>query len=332
MQRLCAGVVVMMAATVQMGCAERLNPELVRQFLDEPQGQVSPDSMTRVTRDLFRTDSATAAEGFAQFLKLNQGGGGTSNALPISTGVLEDAGDVFCVGGLVAGIATFDACERGQSCDAELTIDSCLLRVSDSGDEQARGKIKLQLKNSVEDNADVSLLGIKFEGWEHSQNSTHLDTFEGQIQLEVVDARDENNVEVVFASDVDYHKKRKERGWFDDGIDEHTELVAGLRFQAESTDISGRGSLEVLAFVDEDGERQQSIAIEFEAEGYRVSASEAVARASLEVRGSNGTFICTWSGSERSADRDGLVVESSGECIDDEGDVFSFEGRARDRS
>jgi len=329
-QALLVGVVV--GTVCQMGCGARLDPDRVRELLDEPRGQIEPDTMTRVTRDLFRADAATAAEGFAQFLKLNQGGGETNNALPVSTGVLEDVGDVFCVGGLVAGIATFDGCELGDDCDAELTIDSCLLRVGDEGDEEARGKVKLQLKNTVEDAKDKSLLGIQFEGWESSQDEALLDTFEGQIQLEVVSAHDDSLFELVFASDVDQKEKRKERGLFDDGIESHTELVAGVRFQAEQSEDSGRGSLEVLAFVDEDGNREDSVSIKFEAEGHRVSATETTAGATLEVTGTNGTFSCTWSASSADAGADGLTVESAGQCTDEDGEVFSFEGTATDRS
>ena len=55
----------------------------------------------------------TAAEEFAQVFKFDQGdSGGTSNALPISTGVIEDVGDVFCIGGLVTDLAAFDEVEE----------------------------------------------------------------------------------------------------------------------------------------------------------------------------------------------------------------------------
>jgi hypothetical protein len=40
--------------------------------------------------------------------------------------------------------------------------------------------------------------------------------------------------------------------------------------------------------------------------------------------------VCTWSAASRAADRDGLSVESAGECVDEDGDTFSFEGTATD--
>ena len=54
------------------------------------------------------------------------------------------------------------------------------------------------------------------------------------------------------------------------------------------------------------------------------------ANASLSVTGTNGSFVCTWSGSSQSADRDGLTVQSAGECVDENGETFSFEGTATD--
>ena len=326
-------VALVMAATAAMttgtACSQRLTPELVRGYLDEPEGVIDNDTMTRVTRDLFRADGATAAEGFVNLLKLNQGGNDTANALPIQTGVLEDMGDVFCVGGLVAGIATFDGCELGSECDAELTIDSCLLRVGDN-DEEARGKIKLGLKNSVVDNADRSELGIEFQGWESSTDDALLTTFEGQIAVEITQATDNNAIELVFASDFEAGQKRKERALFDDGIEERTRMSAGLRFAAETDDLGGRGRLDVLTFVDEDGGQTQSVSVSLQAEGHRFNAADATASASLEVRGGNGSFTCTWSGSQSQVDRDGLRVESAGECVDEDGEVFSFSGTATD--
>lgn len=325
-----AGAVVAATAMMSTGCAERLTPELVRGYLDEPAGDVSPEAMTKVTRDLFRTSGATAAERFVDLLRFNQGGGGTNNALPVQTGVLEAAGDVFCVSSLVADIATFDGCELGDSCNAELVLDSCLLRIGDEGDEDARGKFVLKLDNEVTSSASVSTLGIELGGWESSRDDAELTTFNGVIAVEVTEDNDDSALELVFASDFEAGVKRKERGFFDDGIEELVNMSAGLRFAAETDDLGGRGSLEVLTFVDEDGGRSQSVSVVMSAEGHQIDAESAVASASLEVRGSNGTFSCTWGGTSQSADRDGIRVQSSGECIDEDGEVFSFDGSADD--
>jgi len=311
------------------GCDNRLTPDTVREFLDDPQGEVTPGSMTRVTRDLFRSSGAAAAEGFAQVFKFNQGDSGASTALPVSTGVLEDVGDVFCVGGLVVDIAAFDDCDIESECKEELVLDSCLLRVGE-GDADARGRFVFKIDNTVTDDAAISKLGLEMDGWENSRDEATLSTLSGRVDLETNDDNADDSLELVFASDFDASVKRKERGLFDDGIEEQVKMAAGMRFTAEASDNSASGALEVLAFVDEDGARTESVAVSFAAEGHRFSAEEATANASLSVTGTNGSFVCTWSGSSQSADRDGLTVQSAGECVDENGETFSFEGTATD--
>jgi hypothetical protein len=310
------------------GCDNRLTPDSVRELLDEPRGEVTPGSMAKVTRDLFRSSGATAAEEFAEIFKLGQGdSGGTSNALPISTGVMEDIGDVFCIGGLVTDLAAFDNCDPGGDCKEELILDSCLMRVGD-GDSDARGRFIFKIDNSVSDTADISKLGIEMDGWQNSRDEATLSTLAGRIDLETIIAHDDNSVEVVFASDFDAAVKRKERGFFDDGIEEQVQMSAGLRFSAEQSDDSASGSLEVLTFVDEGDGRQESVNVSFAAEGHRFSAEEATANADLSVTGTNGSFVCTWTASSSRAGREGLTVESAGQCTDENGEVFSFEDTA----
>ncbi len=312
------------------GCGQRLTPERVRELLDAPTGDVGPDTMGRVTRDLFGADRATGAESLAQLVKANQGDGGSNAMRPIpgvQAGVIEDAGDIFCVGGLVAGLATFDGCELGEECDAEVTIDSCLLRVGE-GDEDARGKIKFRLKNVIEAELEKSTMSIEFQDWQASHDDTTLDAFAGQIALESSRALDDTSIDLIFASDFDQRLVRKERGWFDDGIEQETENVVGLRFQASETETTAQGQLDVLAFVDVNGTREDSVTIRMAAEGHRVDADNATASASLEIIGANGSFACSWSGAEESVDRDGVRVTSAGSCVDEDGETFEFSGEA----
>lgn len=315
---------------VGTGCGQRLTPERVRELLDAPTGDVSPETMGRVTRDLFGADRATGAEALAQLIKADQGDGGGNAVRPIpgvQTGVIEDAGDVFCVGGLVAGLATFDACELGSECDAEVTIDSCLLRVGD-GDEAARGKIKFKLLNVVDSEFDRSTMKIEFQEWKASHDDDSLDTLDGQIALESTRATDDTSIDLVFASDFDMNLVLKEHGLFEDGIEERTEVVAGLRFQASETEDSAQGQLDVLAFVDENGNREDSVTIRMAAESHRVDADNATASATLEVIAANGTFACSWSGAEEAVDNDGVHVTSAGSCVDEDGETFDFSGEA----
>lgn len=313
------------------GCQERLTPERVRELLDDPKGTISHDTMATITKDFFVAGQATAVESFANLMKadaLQQDG--SSNIAPgASFGVLETAGDVFCVGGLVASAAALDACKLGEECDAELKVDACVLRVGDPGaDEDARGNIKFHLKNTVDDNFDRSELGIEFGGWESTREEGRLDSFDGVLALETSLAHDDSHTELVFAADVDANIKRKERGLFDDGIVEHTNLSAGLRFIADQDASNASGSLEVLAFADTDGGRDESVVIRLAAEGHELDAENAIAEATLEVIGENGTFACQWSGSKREIDRDGTTVQSEGSCTDENGETFSFSGEA----
>jgi hypothetical protein len=330
MKKLAVGLCTSSLLVLGVGCNDRLTPDTVRELLDDPQGEVTPTSMTRVTRDLFRGSGAAAGESFAQLFKVGQGGGGPSNALPISTGILEDVGDGFCVGSLVVDIAAFDDCDLGGECQEELVLDSCLLRVGE-GDEAARGKFVFKIDSSVTDDVSTSKLGIEMDGWESSRDDATVDALAGRIDLETIADDGDNSLEVVFASDFDASIKRKERGFFDDGIEERVHMAAGMRFTAQRDADSARGALEVLTFVDENGDRTQSVAVSFEAEGHQFSADEATANASLSVTGSNGSFVCTWSAASRAADEEGLVVESAGQCTDEDGETFSFEGTATDR-
>ncbi len=316
--------------TLAAGCDQRLTPEKVRDLLDHPKGKVSKDTMAKVTRDLFQADRATSFEGLADLLKANQSSSSGSNAVPgLSAGVLEDTADVFCVGGLVTEIATFDGCEVGDDCHADLTLDSCLLRVGDPGsDEDARGKIHFKLDNTTGSDADTSDLALQFDGWQSSHDDTKLDALDGLITLETVQKHDDSHTELVFASDVDAKVVDKTHGFFEDGVDEHTHVEAGLRFVADSTDTSGSGSLEILTFVDDDGGHQDSVSIKLAAEGHQVDAQTATASASLQVVGANGTFECTWSAADEEGTPDGEKVSSQGQCTDEDGNTFDFSGEA----
>jgi hypothetical protein len=88
------------------------------------------------------------------------------------------------------------------------------------------------------------------------------------------------------------------------------------------------GSLEVLAFVDENGEREESVTIRLAAESHLVDAASVTSSASIEVVGGNGSFACNWSAAEEAVATDGSHVTAAGECIDENGDSFTFSGEA----
>jgi hypothetical protein len=312
------------------GCAGRLTPDEVRALLDDPKGTVSAATLPTITRDLFVADRAGSVENIANVLKTEQSAGSDESAG--DEGAVEAVGDTWCIGSLVASIASFDGCQSGDSCKAELTIDSCVLRVGDPGiDEDANGSIRFQLDNEVDDDVATTALALEFRGWESSRSDETLNAIDGLISLDTVIDEGENRAEVVVAADVDARVRNKERGFLDDGYVEQVHLMAGARFLAESTDTSASGSLEVLALLDEDGAREESVVIRMNAEGRALDAEEATASAALEIVGENGTFRCSWSATSEEGDRDGVRVASAGECTDENGEVFSFEGEAVSR-
>ncbi|HEY4220830.1 MAG TPA: hypothetical protein VGO62_05790, partial [Myxococcota bacterium] len=174
------GVVVALVGAV--GCNNRLTPDQVRDQLDHPKGTVSKDTMARITGDLFQAGHATSVEGLANLLKTNQSAPSGANAIPgVQAGVLEDTGDAFCVGGLVASIATFDGCKEGKDCHGDLTIDSCVLRIGDPGaDEAAQGKIEFKVDSTHTAGEDKTDLTLQFDGWEQTDgDAAKLDSVDG---------------------------------------------------------------------------------------------------------------------------------------------------------
>jgi hypothetical protein len=322
--------IVVVPVLLGAGCGQRLTPEEVRSLLDDPKGTVSSAVMPAITRDLFITDRATKIENLANVLKRDQSGDGGDEGG--DEGVADAVGDTFCVGGLVTSMASFDGCGSGNECQAELTFDSCILRVGDPGiDESANGKIVFKVDNSVDDDVATTDLSLEFAGWENSRNGDTLNAIDGVIALNSVIDSANDRAEVVFAADVDARVRNKERGWFDDGYVEQTHVQAGLRFTGESTDTSASGALEVLAILDEDGSREESVVIRLTGEGREIDAERATAEAALEVEGENGTFVCTWSATSQEGTRDGVTVASTGKCTDENGDVFEFDGEAVSR-
>lgn len=309
------------------GCGSRLTPDDVRQLLDHPKGTVSKDTMARITQNIFQADKATTAEGIANILKTNQANPSGANAVTgVSAGALEDAEDVFCVSGLVASIASFDNCKSGDACHGDLTIDSCVLRIGHPGpDPDASGKIEFKI-DATQTKQDLSL---QFDSWQSTADGDDgdLDGIDGLITLESdeVTKPDAQHAEVVFAADVDTKLTAKKHDFFADGVKERDKVKAGLRFTADSDNSSDQGTLEILAFSDDNND-DSSVKISLHAQDHQVSASTVTASADLEVVGSNGTFTCNWSAADDTATADGDKITSSGECKDSNGKSFTFDG------
>jgi len=337
------------AALLACGCSDLLTPEKVREHLENPTAAVDDGTMGQTARDFFAAQRVSAARDLAFFTKGNSGetsnlaaawaAGDDSMRRGISFAGGTDANDIWCAGGLAASLVAFDSCEQGDDCEAEITIDSCLLRIGD-GDENAKGRIVFKLKNSVDGDIERTELRLTFEDFEVSGADDTTDYFDGLLAVETSEHTDRDEgaadrVEVVLAADLTQQSRRVERfPIFDDGKISSTRATAGLRFTANDDDTEQNVAVELLAFVDEDDNaRDESVVLRFAASSQEVSPDQTLAEATLDVSGSNGTFSCTWSAASEalSDEGDGGTVESAGSCVDEDGEVFDWSATARAR-
>lgn len=316
-----------------------LTPEEVRRHLEAPSGQISADNIGFATDDFFKARKASAAEGTANFIKSSESDGGAAAwaagviesgnmEKAVAMGAIEDIGDLFCAASLVASIASFDSCQADSSnCEAELVLDSCILRIGEGGDELARGKLLFRIRTEQTDDYQRSELRIEFEDFEITEREDEELTryFGGILAIETTssDSRDE----VIMSCDLKNELRNQDRGLFNDGVVEGERLSVAFRFVAEQDENSSSGSLEILAFLDDtDDSRDESVVLSFAAESRRIDEGSTIAGATLSVRGSNGDFECTWSSAQERVSEGTSTYESAGNCIDSEsGETFEWE-------
>lgn len=332
-------VTVSAALLLAAGCGpDYLTPDDVRSHLLLPSGSVSQDTVGRVTEGFYGQQDADSIENYAGFLKSSESGGdgaaawaagitGSSSAMEdaVAMGAAEDIGDIFCAASLVAAISAFDSCESSDTeCDVELTIDACLLRIGEGGDENARGRIVFNLHTERGDEWSRETLSLQFEGFEATNSDGNMDFFAGNIFIESTELP--GHEEVIFSADIDTQERSVERGLFDDGIIWRHRVTAAARFTSQEGVDRQATTLEIVVFVDDtDDTRDESVVIQFEAESRQIDENTELAGATLVVRGSNGAFSCTWSSASREGDDGDRSSSSAGECIDeDTGEVFNW--------
>lgn len=332
-----------LAALLTSACGPGyLTPEEVRKHLEAPSGVVGQDTIGYATDDFFRAQRASAAEGTASFIKTSESSGGASAwaseviasgnmEQAVAFGAVEDIGDLFCAASLVASISTFDACsETPENCEAELVIDSCVLRIGENGDHRARGKMRFKIKNEEQPDFQRSELSIHFEDFEFTDDDeAGITTYFGGI-IAIETTEEPERAEVIFSCDFDQQRRGSERGLFEDYILERERLTVAMRFITEESAEASSGSLEILAFVDEsDDSRDESVVISFAAQSRRIDEDTRIAGATLSVRGSNGAFSCTWGAASERVDEETRTYESEGSCIDEEtGEEFNWTSTA----
>lgn len=318
-----------------------LSPEDVRSHLLLPRGSVDADTVGRVTDDFMNTQEAQGAESFAFFLKSSESGDDSASAWAaeltasgdtgamekaVSYGAAEDISDIFCAASLVAAIASFDDCDQNaSSCEVKLTIDSCVFRIGEGGDDNARGSIIFELKSDTGEGWSREQLSITFDELETTNSDGNMDFLGGLIAIEATEIGTGYS-EVIFSADIDEQERTVERGFLDDGMLWRKRVTAAARFTAQDSAEVSSGTMDIVAFVDDnDDTRDESVIITFAAESRQIDEDTELAGATLIVRGSNGAFTCTWEAA--SEEREGSVssYDSNGSCLDeDSGETFEW--------
>ena len=327
------------ALALSVGCGSGyLTPDQVREHLDNPSGSVTGDTMPHAGDDFFKAKRADSFNGSATLIKQDSEGTSRDAQGIVDFGMersvlvtqMASPGDVLCAAGLLTNLSKFDECEDEDNCEITLTIDSCVMRVA--GDDEARGKLFFHLKNESRENYYHSQLDIEFEAFEFTTEVNDRAQFiEGILAIDVTEETtgDTDTAEVILSADVNAEIRGFERGLFNDDIYERARTTVALRFKTVESPEVDTASLEILAFVDEtDDTRDESVVLSFEAESRRISADKELAGATLSVRGSNGSFDCTWSEATESHTVGTSTYTSAGECVDENGEVTTWDSTA----
>ncbi len=336
-------VALFLAALVPLvGCnAGPLTADQVRYELDNPTAAVGDDTMALITDDVADASSTFAAEDMAGAVRSSQTARMTAPRAfdplldpavldqAISGAVGSTVLDIFCLSGLLVAASEFDECEQGMTCEVELTIDSCVLRVGEDGDENASGKIVFTLEESTTPEYDRGTLSIEWKAWQYTDGD-HIAHLDGLISLEVTDYHDELREEVIYSVDLVAQELDPSAGRFEDDVLAEGHVKAAMRITTYEDDTVESVTLEVLAYVDEDndGVDDATLVIEFDLTSTALDDQVTATDATLTVRGTNGSWTCTWEALEIDGEA-ATTTHSQGVCIDDAtGETFSWEGRS----
>jgi hypothetical protein len=335
--------IIIAALSVTVGCnkSETLTPEQVRAQLDDPTGSVDDGSMIAIADDWFGAGSALEAEDMAGVLKTSQSRRrrtGTPLDVILAPEVLDHAlsfgvgstiVDIFCVTSLIADIQEFDDCETGDTCEVEFTIDSCILRIGENGDPEAAGSITFTLSETSTAEYDRGELSIEFDGWQFTDGNV-VDYTDGLLALEVTEWKTEDRDEIIYSVDlIQKHIDPDEDGLFSDGATWENRARAAMRLTTLTEGATDSVTLEILCFVDlgNDGTQEDTLVITLDYTQTQVSTDVTSATLTLQVRGTNGSFTCSWQGAIDEQGEDTTGYHSEGTCVDDEtGETFNWNG------
>lgn len=309
-----------------------LTPEEVRDYIANPTGTVDESSMGLVADDYFAAQQGMGAGmlgfGVQSDQRGSDGGGitaGTALGMGLPTVQKGTAGDVFCVTNLVAQLATYDACSRGDSCDVDLTIDSCLFRVGDEGDELADGKLHFSLTEDTNADFDRGTLLLEFEGWEYTLEDGLVDRTDGILGFEYTDYKTRSLSETILSVDIERaHIDPAQDTLFNNGHVWDQRASAAVMASFEELEDGETASLDILAFTGSESEElDEWVVMGFDYESTWASDTSATFDATMTVTGSNGSFECVWS-AQADQDAGTSTYTSEGVCTDEDGDTVEW--------
>ncbi len=292
-----------------------MDADTIRELLDHPDGEVDATTMPQLADDLFGAGESLEAEDTAFWVKDDV------------AGRRSVIGDIFCVADLVSEIAAFDSCQEGQDCTVELTIDGCIVRMA--GDEHADGKLTFTLSHSQDADGDHSSLELAFDRWRQSADEGLVGETHGVLAVEGFHAADGSQDELLYATDLRLRTiDPAEDGLFTNGVTWERHARAGMRLTTWSESATDGALLEVLAFVDPDGdgEADRAVVVELDAQHIDLGPTD-VLDLEMGVRGTNGRFSCTFHAAVTDRGPDLTGYRASGTCVDEAtGETFEWEG------
>lgn len=310
---------------VLMACGPANDEVDIRDAFDAPTANLTADLIPQVADDWFRGTNLYDTQSWARSLVGITGGSRARRSLPIGTPEVpseELLGGVICAASYIAELAAYEQCQRGDTCTAQLTLRSCLL-----SDTYARGKMQLRISEQQAADFDRGSLEIEFDRFRtddpiRSGFATELD---GLISIEGTTFTEREREEVAYLADFRIREfDMDRRGVFGGGITLEQQVRAGIRLVAETTEGAEEVSVEMVAFVDDDGDGIPTASVVLKMGLQELEGGE-LQGLTLVLEGAGGGWTCTWDTVELASD-DRSTTTSSGSCIDPDGNRVGFSG------
>lgn len=305
-----------------VACNPSLKASDVRRELDAPSARLDASTLPQITDDLFQGSAARNGEASAWNWS------GRADSSP-SAGLMSPTrgpavtqgllGGVGCAVGTLASIDSSGDCGRGNSCKTKFVLRSCLL-----DDPLAQGRIAFTVEQKAKRDYDQGKVTIDFRDWGTSGAEGYLDHLDGAIEVESTSWDDRD--ELIYTSDFtagtwDLDAPASER------VLNEQRVRGALRFVSETDGDDLEASVEVLGWIDEDGDGEDDGSIVLRLSTQVLDEGSFVG-ATFEVIDAQGTWTCSFTAAEESR-ADGTTWTSAGTCTDPDGNAVDFDGVVR---